>query len=552
MSVAKRHQISLTVLLSFALFLSLANRIYSAEDLYLKARNLYSSLECSDSKSRQRWETCIDLLKSVYGNDVSDSRADDALFMTGNIYARLYQSSHKKTDLSLAIDYLRRLIQRYPKSNLADDAQYRIAEIFLKLKHDRDQAYHEYSKVVSDFPSGDMRKKAERILAQLSKGESKRSVSRHQKQPIKPGPKLARVVGIRHWSNPDYTRVVIDVDRRVSFTKYLLNEDPDLNKPRRLYIDLKDAWIDPQSKAVPIHDGLLKQVRAAQHTLDTVRVVLDMKTIEDYEIFSLRDPFRIIVDVAGKTTAQIPAKTDVYKKTVARRPEYGIKKIVIDPGHGGKDPGAIGRNGLQEKDVVLEVAKKLEKRVKEILDCEVLLTRRRDVFLSLEERTAIANTKGADLFISIHTNAHKDRNIHGIETYYLDLTDDKDVLELAAKENGTSVEALSDLQVILRDLILQNNIAESSGLAECVQNCMVSELSKKYRGVNNLGVKQAPFVVLMGAQMPCILVEVSFISNKGEAKRLTSDGYLDHVASSIAKGVREYIRQMKAASIMGS
>lgn len=353
--------------------------------------------------------------------------------------------------------------------------------------------------------------------------------------------RLAHVYNIRHWSNPDYTRVVIDVDRRVSFSKHLLKEDPDLNKPRRLYVDLKDTWIDPNLKVVSIHDGLLIQARAAQHTPDTVRVVLDIKTIEDYNLFSLHDPFRIVIDVKGKTTPEIVHKGDVYRETTARRLRGGIKRIVIDPGHGGKDPGALGRNGLKEKDVVLRVAKMLKKRIERILDCEVFLTRSHDTFLSLEERTAIANAKKADLFISVHTNAHKDRNIHGIETYYLNPTDDKAALELAAKENGTSAKNVSDLQVILRDLILQKNTAQSSELADCVQNCMVAELKRKYRGINNLGVKQAPFVVLMGAQMPSILIEVSFITNRREATRLTDDRYLDNIAYSIARGISRYV-----------
>ncbi len=204
MSVAKRHQIPLILLLSFALLLSLVDHICSepAEDLYLKAHNLHRSLERSDSKSRQMWETCIDLFRSVYSNDVNGSRADDALFMIGKIYARLHRSSHKKTDLSLAIDYFRRLIQRHPRSNLADDAQYQIAEIFLKLKNDPAKAYDEYLKVVSSFPSGDMREKAERMLGQIPRAKPEPLVSKHRKQPIEVLTKLARVGGIRYWSNP--------------------------------------------------------------------------------------------------------------------------------------------------------------------------------------------------------------------------------------------------------------------------------------------------------------------------------------------------------------
>jgi len=471
--------------------------------------------------------------------------------MIGKIYTRLYESFHKKTDLVLAIDYYKRLTERYPHSNLADDAQYQIAEIFLKLKYDARKAYDEYTKVVSNFPSGDMRKRAERMLGQLIQDKPKSSVSQYRKPSVKKGVRLACVSGIRHWSSPHYTRVVIDIDKKVSFSKHLLEEDPAFNKPTRLYIDLKDARIDPSLTSVPIHDGLLLQARGGQHTPDTVRVVLDIKAIQDFKVFSLNDPFRIVIDVTEKTTRgiELEEEKDLHRRAIAKRPEWDIKRIVIDAGHGGKDPGALGRNGLKEKDVVLKIAKKLERKIKQKLNCEVVLTRKDDTFLPLEERTAIANTKKADLFISIHTNAHKNRNLCGIETYYLNLTTDKDALQLAARENATSAQNISDLQVILRDLLLNSMIIKSSGLAGCIQECMVHRLRRNRKGINDLGIKQAPFIVLVGAKMPSVLVEVSFISNKKEAKRLTNDKYLDHVAQGIADGVMRYINQLKTASL---
>lgn len=547
------HRTLLIVFISFVLLTSSAHHLgaETSENLYLNAYKSYKSLENSGCKARWRWINCIKLFESVYRNNVNSSRADDALFMIGKLYTRLYKSFHKRTDLVLAINYYRRLTERYPYSNLADDAQYQIAEIFLKLKHNVGKAYNEYTKVVSNFPSGDMREKAERMLDQLTQDKPKPSVSQDRKTYSKKGVRLARVSGIRHWSSPHYTRVVIDIDKKVSFSKHLLKEDPELNKPRRLYIDLKDARIEPGLTSVPIHDGLLIQVRVAQHTPNTVRVVLDTKAIQDFKVFSLTNPFRIIIDVTEKTQKGIGLKEekDIHRTATAKPPEWDVKRIVIDAGHGGKDPGALGRNGLKEKDVVLKIAKRLKGKIRQRLNCKVVLTRKDDTFLPLEERTAIANTKKADLFISIHTNAHKNRNFCGIETYYLNLTTDKDALELAARENATSAQNISDLQVILRDLVLNSMIIKSSALAECIQECMVHRLRRNYKDINDLGVKQAPFIVLMGAKMPSVLVEVSFITNKKEARRLTNDRYLDDIAQGIADGVIKYINQVKAASL---
>lgn len=214
--------------------------------------------------------------------------------------------------------------------------------------------------------------------------------------------------------------------------------------------------------------------------------------------------------------------------------------VVIDPGHGGKDPGAIGYKGLQEKDVVLRVAKKLETKLKENKKCRVIMTRANDVFIPLEERTAIANAKKADLFISIHANASFNRERSGIETYFLNYASDEDALNVAARENAATKKNLTDLQIILNDLLLNSKINESSLLAGCVQDSLFRGLQKRYSNVKNLGVKRGPFYVLIGAEMPSILVEISFITNKNEGKYLREENYLDLIVSSIFDGLMRY------------
>jgi N-acetylmuramoyl-L-alanine amidase len=269
-----------------------------------------------------------------------------------------------------------------------------------------------------------------------------------------------------------------------------------------------------------------------------------------------------VLDVQGKerklkpvtkVVARRPPKKKKVKKdtkkeiSLARQLGLGVKRIIIDAGHGGKDPGAIGRNGLREKDVMLKLANLLAQKVKEKLKCQTVLTRGKDVFLPLEKRTAIANMKKGDLFISLHTNAHKDRKCMGIETYFLNIALDEDSMNVAARENATSTKNISDLQMILNDLMLNTKINESSRLARFVHKGLIKELRKKYNKVQSRGVRQAPFYVLIGAEMPAILVEVGYITNSIENRRLYSESYLKRVASGIVKGIDLYIKDMELA-----
>jgi N-acetylmuramoyl-L-alanine amidase len=217
-----------------------------------------------------------------------------------------------------------------------------------------------------------------------------------------------------------------------------------------------------------------------------------------------------------------------------------LRRIVVDAGHGGKDPGAVGARGTLEKDITLVLAKKLASRLRKQLGCEVILTRSGDVFLPLEERTAIANKVGADLFISLHANANNNRKAYGVETYYLNFSKNDKAAAVAARENGTSIKQVSDLELILFDLMANSKINESSRLAAEIQKGLVGGLSKRYDNIRDLGVRQGPFYVLLGATMPSVLVEAAFISNSREEKRLKSKDYQDRVADSIARSVKNY------------
>ncbi|MCL2760962.1 MAG: N-acetylmuramoyl-L-alanine amidase, partial [Desulfuromonadales bacterium] len=240
----------------------------------------------------------------------------------------------------------------------------------------------------------------------------------------------------------------------------------------------------------------------------------------------------------GKESTKKPETYSVMK-------QHKIRRIVIDPGHGGKDPGATGPSGIREKDVVLAIGKLVAKKLKEQLGVDVVMTRSTDVFIELQERTAIANQVGADLFVSIHANASLNPNASGIETYYLNLAKTKKVAELAAKENNTSLAKVSLLQAVLFDLMANYKLNDSAHLADFVQKALDKKVSGQYTGVKNLGVKQGPFYVLVGATMPSILVETAFVSNHQEEERLHDPEYQEQTAQGIVDGIKAYISSLK-------
>ena len=212
----------------------------------------------------------------------------------------------------------------------------------------------------------------------------------------------------------------------------------------------------------------------------------------------------------------------------------------MDPGHGGKDPGAIGVRGATEKDIVLSVAKKLSKKLKAEMGIEVVLTRRDDSFIPLEDRTAIANAEDADLFISLHVNAAQNSAARGIETYYLDNTSDEASIRMAARENGTSRKSISDLQFILSDLTQNSKLEDSISLAHRLHTSVVSHIGQRYGVVKDLGVKKALFYVLVGARMPSVLVEMFFITNKTEGRELTRTAYQEALVDALFDGIKKY------------
>jgi len=333
------------------------------------------------------------------------------------------------------------------------------------------------------------------------------------------------VKGVRWWAAPGYTRVVVDLGAEASFQVGLLRGDPQRGKPPRLYVDISPVRLERNvPREVSIRDGLCRRVRLGQFSPQTVRVVLDLRDLKDHHVFALEDPYRVVIDVYGEGYRR--------EKTFT---------VVVDPGHGGRDPGAIGPTGLKEKDVVLKIAKRVRDKIRRRLGWRVVLTREGDRYIPLEQRTAIANARKGDLFLSIHCNASRRRSRRGVETYFLSFTTDKQALRLAARENGVPPSKIDALQLILYDLMLRAKVEESRKFALHVQRELVRSLRRRYARVINLGVKQAPFLVLVGAKMPSILAEVSFISNRTEERRLRDPRYLDLLAEGITQGLRRYV-----------
>jgi N-acetylmuramoyl-L-alanine amidase len=226
-----------------------------------------------------------------------------------------------------------------------------------------------------------------------------------------------------------------------------------------------------------------------------------------------------------------------------------IGKIVIDPGHGGHDTGTIGPNGLEEKDLVLEVGRRLGKLLETRLGAEVVYTRKDDTFIPLETRTAIANQQRADLFISVHANSSSDEDARGVETYYLNFTSSPEALEVAARENAVSEKSIYELQDLVKKIALKEKIEESREFAGDVQESLHSGLAAKSPGIRNRGVKKAPFIVLIGANMPSILAEISFVSNPGDEHRLETSEYRQRIAESLYRGIAKYVNGLSGVKV---
>ncbi|BCR04809.1 hypothetical protein DESUT3_18780 [Desulfuromonas versatilis] len=552
-----------------------------AETDYQKARGSYSSLQDSARKKlyRENWVQVIDGFLAVARSHPGHRRAPDALYLAGKACQGLYEISRSRGDALRAVETYDRVADEYPRDSLADDALLLAGELLESALQDPVQAYLRYQRAAEQFSGGDMASLAKKNRERLAGHAPARPAS---PPPAAPAPAKAKAQpgsagqvslnGLRFWSNPGYTRVVVEMSGSADYTANFLPGDPKNGTPPRIYVDLQGvASSSAIQDMTSVDDGLLRQIRAGRPDQGTVRIVLDLFSISDYKVFPLADPYRLVIDVAGERGTTLSAKEPelrslppgagdgiagiLDKAPDSKPPKVAIpstegghqqlRRIVVDAGHGGKDPGAVGPSGVLEKDVTLAMARSLARKLESEFGCEVILTRNRDVFLPLEERTAIANKVGADLFISIHANAARNRDAYGVETYYLNFSKNDKAAAVAARENGTSLKEVGDLELILFDLMANAKINESSRLAAEIQKSLVDRLSRHYSHVRDLGVRQGPFYVLLGATMPSVLVETAFISNHREESRLTDSKYHENTSDAIVTGVRNYATALK-------
>ena len=452
-----------------------------------------------------------------------------------------------------------------PHTGYADNALVTMARLYEEI-NDKSAAARTLTFLLREYPRTPFKDNAEKDLARL-RGVTVQGTS--------------AVDNIRFWEVPNSVRVIVDVTGAVTF------KQGEAKSPHRVFVDISPARLNSMltGKQWPVNSDLLAQIRVGQYDGSTVRVVLDVGNVGRVTTISLRDPDRLLIDVFGidgAITSQPPLVTPpvaaVASGTVAPAPNeapnpakpeskpadtetriitpakasnagtrslirsLGLKlsRVVVDAGHGGHDTGSIGPTGYTEKELVLDVATRLKELIESDLGAEVVMTRSDDSFVPLETRTAIANQQQSDLFISIHANSSRIRSVRGVETFFLNFTSSREALETASRENAASERSIHELQDLVKKIMLRDKVDESRELAGHIQRAMSV---RKGAGANR-GIKQAPFVVLIGANVPSILAEICFISNAQEERSIKTPEYRQAIAQSLFDGVRSYAESL--------
>ncbi|TAK00041.1 N-acetylmuramoyl-L-alanine amidase, partial [bacterium] len=370
------------------------------KDLYLAAKKEYELLKkakITNGNSR-RWQALAERFQKIPQEFPRSPYADDALLYAGRAYQELYGFNQKETTLDLAIKNWSALVSRYPTSPLVQEAGYWLGVGFEEGKGDTAEARKQYQALVEKYPKGDWTAKAQKRLDGMKRAEEEK---KEQARLSSAAPGKALLTQLRYTSSQTYTRITMDLSAEIRFETHMIKEEPAKGLPPRIYVDLLGTRLAMDgSQPIVVQDRLLKQVRVGQFSADVVRVVLDMSSLTSSNAFLLPDPYRLVIDIQGQKDkeelAALEKKREPSPSRKAIKPaSSSLRKIVLDPGHGGKDPGAIGVKGILEKDIVLAVAKKLAKKLKGEMGITVVLTRQDDTFIPLEDRTAIANAEDA-------------------------------------------------------------------------------------------------------------------------------------------------------------
>jgi N-acetylmuramoyl-L-alanine amidase len=505
---------------------------------------------------------------------------------------------------ALAADY-QSLVRRFPASGYNDNALWHAGRLELDAYgrfgevRDRDAGVRLLQRLRAEYPTSMLVKLVPAALADVPYETTVVKTAVPAAPVSAPEPaRLSTIKGITRNVLPDVVRIVVELDAEVPF------HDERVADPDRLLIDLTRTRMASaaaeQTVRFPGSSDVVRQVRVGTAQNRSMRLALDATGVGTYSIYPLYNPYRIVIDcVRGPRSAPLraiasrplltawgrrlpssepreaalitdarlsappvadrapvtatagagaAADTGVaHSFSMARQLGLGISRIVIDPGHGGHDPGAKG-DGLTEAELVLDVALRLEQMLLKVQGVEVVLTRRTDDFVGLQERTAIANRENADLFLSIHANASENGQARGIETYFLNFANNLSAAAVAARENAASGQAMGALPDFVKAIALNNKLDESREFATNVQSLMIERLRPANKTVRDLGVKQAPFVVLIGAAMPSVLAEVSFITNPQEAKLLRGAAYRQRIADALYAAIRKYQTSLRSMS----
>ena len=475
-------------------------------------------------------------------------RAELEALPPGRTHATLHQR------VRVLIDAYRDLARLFPTSGYSDNALWQggmlAGEAHRRFGDDADRAtaIEMLNAVVARFPTSSLVKQVPAEVARLEK-ETPERASAEQAPPPRAAPASSTVLlkSIRRELLPDVLRVTLDLEREVAF------RDEVLDGPPRVYIDLQNTKAAEALKdaTLPFGDDVVKQVRVGRQLDVRTRVVFDLHDATGYSVYALYNPYRIVFDFERERVAPAaPSTNSTGGFSLSRQLGLGVGRIVIDPGHGGHDPGAKV-SGLTEANLVLDVALRLERLLKE-QDVEVVLTRRSNTYVPLEERTAKANSSSADLFLSIHANASDALSVQGVETYFLDFAPNPAAEAIAARENAGSAKSMHHLPDILEAIALNNKLDESRDFAAMVHERLYARLRRANRGLKDLGVKQAPFVVLVGASMPAILAEIAFMTNPQEAALLKTETYRQEIAAGLFDGLMRYQTSLKTSGAVAA
>ena len=357
----------------------------------------------------------------------------------------------------------------------------------------------------------------------------------------------AIIQNLRSTTSPGLNRLVLDLDRRTRVKKHYAP------KPNGVIAEIPNATLSKSAQTKLARGSIAKPFVITQVSSHSVAVSLPNGSFQRYHLLSLTNPPRLVVDVVPSNQLGVTQPTEAPDPSLPPSPPSqpvppptkSFRTIVIDPGHGGRDPGAKGLRGTEEKDITLKVGLKLRDLLKRQPGVRVMMTRDRDVFVELEDRAKYANNLEADLFVSIHVNSHPQRTVKGIEIYHFGEAKDQRALEVAARENGTPLSSTGvGWEYLVADLLTTKKIEESLELAWTTKEAMVAHMNGHYATVDH-GVKTAPFYVLRFTSMPSILAEIAYVSNPSEETLLRTDTFVNRVAESLNDGVKAFLSSAK-------